>query len=210
MSRGTGTQVKKHKPLYRRWWFILIFGCVAIAALANANGKNNEAELVSANDGVSVPIATDGISEPQVPESVYEYDTLQELFMRISLDTTEDDIIREYEQNKLQHDKRTYSGSKSIEYTIGYEYVSGRNPIKGDTVEVTFDTANGKLKYAVYTKSFVSAVLYNYGIYWDLRDGDPESNTVEYYGDIVGKHAYERVNSAEEAIQYVLDNQRKQ
>lgn len=200
-----------NKPFYKRWWFFIIISLLVVSAITGNSKKDKQ--------GGSLPsIINETTKEPStIPEvddetksapEVVEYDTLQEIFMRISFDTTEDDIIRECEVNELKYDIKTYRGSKAKEYTLGYEYRSGRNPIVGDNIEVTFSTEDGSLAYAVYTKSFVSAILFNYGSYWDLRSQTPGSSTSGYYVNIVAEHNYQRVANAEKAIQFVLDNQK--
>ena len=152
-------------------------------------------------------ICLSGCQKKQEPERVIisEYDVLQEFFVSMTADTTIEEIEKWIDENDLKFDIKEYSGSNSIEYTAGIEYEEGkRHPFIGDTIEVTFNSDTGVLKYGVYTKHFVSAIFFQSGIYWDLRDSSEKG----YYGDVIGNHDYVKLSTAEEAIQYVYDHQK--
>ena len=152
-------------------------------------------------------IGLSGCQKKQEPEReiVSEYDVLQKFFVSMTANTTIEEIEQWIDINDLKFDVKEYSGSDSIEYTVGVEYEEGkRHPFIGDTIEVTFNSDTGALKFGVYTKHSVSAIFFQSGIYWDLRDSSEKG----YYGDVIGNHAYEKLSTAEEAIQYVYDHQK--
>lgn len=153
-------------------------------------------------------ICLSGCKKKQEPERgmVSEYDVLQEFFVSMTADTTIEELENWIEKNDLKFEIEKYPGSHSIEYTAGIEYEEGkRHPFTGDTIEVTFSSDDGSLKIGVYTKHYVSAIFFQSGTYWDLRDSSEKG----YYGDVVGNHNYEKLSTAEEAIQYVYDHQKK-
>ena len=154
---------------------------------------------------MTVAAVLDGCKKVDMAEQtiITEYDLLQQIFIDISDSTTEDDIKSAIAENDLHYEREEYRDATA--YTIGIEYEEGeRHPFKGDTIDISFGIEDGSIDHAVYTHGGVSAIFYCAGTYWDLHDG----SEIGYYGDIIGKHNYEKVESAEDAIQYVFDHQR--
>ena len=153
---------------------------------------------------VAVAAVVNGGKKKTEPVVITEYDVLQKMFIGLSADTTAEALEEYIAENDLKY-KRDEKRREVI-YTAGVVYEEGnRHPFKGDKVEVCFEIESGSLEYAVYTHGFVSAVLYCSGTYWDLQNGSEQG----YYGDVIGEHNFEKVESAESAIQYVFEHQEK-
>lgn len=153
-----------------------------------------------------------------------DYDTLQELFIDISLKTTPDDIMEYINNNELKYTKEDYNGNpKNTTYKIAYYDAVARQKkaSNGDFIKISFDRDNGRLLFAEYSYhlSFNSALLYNYGVFWQLQEEYPGNRYSGYYyyqpgkkdGIVIkydngneAKTPYQNCNDAKSALKAVL------
>lgn len=173
------------------------------------------------------------VTEPV--QQVIEYDQLQQLFLNISVDLTEDEWVSIITDSGLPNTSKEYKGSKAITYKIAYEEdVATQYKAKtGDYIEATFSMEDGSLKYAEYfnaqawyNSEIYQAVLYVKGTYWDFRETGMDGDYSGYYGHkqdfknedgIVIKYTngneaktnYFLFESVEELIQCIIENAQK-
>ena len=154
------------------------------------------------------------------------YDKLQSLFLTFSFETTEDDLIKWIEDNNLEYTAKKYNGSpKTMHYKIAYEHdvALQKYAESGDHIEISFDIADGAFMYAEYfnNNAFKTALLYNYGTYYDFREnegnnkysgyyyykpGDDEGGiTIEYNNGNSTETGYHSAKNGEDALSSVLD-----
>lgn len=115
-----------------------------------------------------------------------EYDDLQSLFLVSTPSMTMEDIESAIQRNNLEYTRQPYNGSpKKICYKIAYEKdVAYQNHAKsGDYLTICFNSEDGTLLYAEYfnNSTFCEALLYNYGIYWDFMEKEPNNVYSGYY-----------------------------
>lgn len=173
-------------------------------------------ELVVEEESTQSEEVTDAIS----------YDKLQSLFLAFSFKTTEDDLIKWIEDNNLEYTAKKYNGTpKTIQYKIAYEpdVALQKYAESGDCIEISFNIADGSFMYAKYfnNNTFKSALLYNYGTYYDFREnegnnkysgyyyhkpGDDEGGiTIEYNNGNSTETGYHSTENGEDALSGVLD-----
>ena len=154
------------------------------------------------------------------------YDKLQNLFLAFDFEITEDDLIKLIEDNHLEYTVQKYNGSpKTLHYKIAYEHdVALQKYAKsGDHIDISFSISDGSFMHAEYfnNKAFKTALLYNYGTYWDFREsegnnqysgfyyhkpGDEEGGiTIEYGNGNSNETGYHYVNTGEDALSGVLE-----
>ena len=154
------------------------------------------------------------------------YDKLQSLFLTFSFETTEDDLIKWIEDNNLEYTAEKYNGSpKTMHYKIAYEHdvALQKYAESGDHIEISFNIADGVFMYAEYfnNNAFKTALLYNYGTYYDFREnegnnkysgyyyhksGDDEGGiTIEYNNGNSTETGYHSAENGENALSGVLD-----
>ena len=161
----------------------------------------------------------------------YEYDELQKVFLAITVDTTPQELETLITEYNLYYTigKYNQSGSQGKAYTYKIAYTEGAAKQKyadsGDYLEVSFDNGNeDTLKFAHYVKSDsigYTALLYNYGTWYDFSHNNAEDYSGYYINDsfgdeqgIVVKYTngndaetnYFKYNSAEEVINKIIDN----
>lgn len=198
---------KVKKPIYKRVWFWLIV-LFAIGIVGTGNNNSSSQQKSSSAKESTTPSIT--------AEPIREYDILQKMFINLTFDTSIEDIEKAIEMNKLVHTRKEYKGSKAIEYTIGYTSNGrARNPIQGDTIEVNFDIDDLTFKYAVYTHIgesgsgvWNSGFYIKEGTYFDLRVQSQTSGGSGYYGTAVGSHEYNKFETAEETLEFVLEHKK--
>lgn len=156
---------------------------------------------------------------------VLEYDNLQKVFLSITKDTTDKDVLLLANEYGLKYKVQSYNGTpKTRQYKIAYDssVALHRYADSGDYLEISFSKENNSLMNARYFNlaSFKNAIYYNYGSYWDFDEKTPNNSYTGYYyntpgeskGGITIKYnngnsketGYHGVNTAEEALQKVL------
>lgn len=163
-------------------------------------------------------------------EKVYNYDALQSIFMEITKDTTTEELWALISENDLPVTLEEYNGGKvvfRVAYTEGA--AAQKRADSGDYLEIAFDkigdnsmsNENRIMTVEYANDSWVSALLYVYGTWFDFRE-DKESEYSGYY--IIDHFAkedgitikydngnetttdYFKHNSAEEVIQEMIDS----
>ena len=172
-------------------------------------------------------------TETTAPEKVYEYDVLQNIFMAITDNTTPEELQALIVDNDLPATVQEYNksgGGKSVVFCIAYTEGAALQKYadSGDNLEVTFDkigpdsmSEENRFMYAVYSNaSGLSAMLYNYGTWFDFREeaesdysgyyiikhGSKDGITMKYGNGNETKTGYFEHDSAEETIQEMIDN----
>lgn len=207
---------------------IIVFanGCAGDLSSENSITHESQQEVSTTNKTTE----NDQEIEDIIDEKTYEYDALQRIFMEITINTTPEELEKLISQYKLYFTIEEYNqSSKGKAHTYKIAYTEGAAKQKyadsGDYIKVSFDNGNGdKLKTAQYVNSqniSYSALLYNYGTWWDFSDNNAEDYSGYYvcdsFGDkkgIIIKYAngnekesnYFRCDSAKEAINKVIDN----
>lgn len=165
--------------------------------------------------------------ETTAPPDLYDYDSLQTIFLAVIPETTIEEIeafIVEYELCYTRKEYNKSGGGKSVSYKIAYTDGAAKqsHAEPGDYLDVDFDKANGALMTAQYSKSGTvgSALLYCYGTWFDFRDSNAEDYSGYYLIDALSKkegikikydNGYEvqthyfSYPSAEELIQYIIN-----
>lgn len=119
----------------------------------------------------------------QSTETSY-YDTLQNLFLTLSLDSTKEDLEGFVQQYDLPYTSKEYADN-TICYIVAFTEESARqtHAESGDRLEVNFSQENGILTYAEYTSNThsCSALLYNYGTWFYLNQKAPGGKYTGYY-----------------------------
>lgn len=155
------------------------------------------------------------------------YDKLQNLFLLLSFNTDEDDLIKWIKDNGLECIAQKYNGTpKHMTYKIAYKHdvALHKHAESGDYISVRFSLEDGSFMFAEYFNAnvFKTALLYNYGTYWDFREekgnnrysgyyhykpGDSEDGIIMEYDNGRSKETgYHRANNAEEALLCILSN----
>lgn len=167
---------------------------------------------------------TEVATEPKV----YEYDTLQKLFMQIDMDITTEELEQLISDNSLKYTYEEHGIDGNImpvTYQIAYTEDSAKQRYGkwDDHISISFDKGNNnKFMHAEYIDQDIytySALTYNYGTWWDFRflEGNSYSGyynkdsfsdntgiSVKYTnGDIKRTNCF-KCNSAEEAIQKII------
>lgn len=132
------------------------------------------------------PVVDKELTQSEEITDTVNYDKLQSLFLSFSFETTEDDLIKWIEDNGLKYTSKEYNGSpKNKSYKIAYEddVALMRHAESGDHVEISFCKENGSFMYAEYFNytTFKTALLYNYGTYWDFREREENNKYSGYY-----------------------------
>lgn len=180
-------------------------------------------EPINTTEPVSEASAEAQESKEPVEQAVY--DTLQQVFLAIELDITEEDVLRLIEENSLEYTVKEYNGTiKNKVYKIAYEegVAVQSHADSGDYVEVKFSTSDGSFMLAEYfnEKAFKEALLYNYGTHWDFGEKEENNEYTGYYYHTPGSNkggitihysngngtetGYHAVSTAEEALQSVI------
>lgn len=154
-----------------------------------------------------------------------KYDELQKIFIAIKLDTSEDDIKDLINKYGVKYSADDYNGTpKKVCYKIAFEegVAAQKYADSGDYIEVSFSKEDGSLLVAEYfnNDAFKEAILYNYGVYWDFNEKNPNNDYTGYYfhepGDTEGgvtiKHGngnsketgYYSVSSAKVALNSII------
>ncbi len=116
-------------------------------------------------------------------DSVVVFDKLQSLFASLNFDTKAEDVENYATANNLNYTKQKYNGDIT-KYRVAFtpSIAEQRYGTNGDNVEITFNH-NGTFLYADYYLISTSrtAVLYNYGTYWDFNEKTPYNYYSGYY-----------------------------
>lgn len=172
---------------------------------------------------------SESIEDHDIEENlVYEYDSLQNLFIELNDNITPDELESCIKKYSLEHTIGEYNSSSGEEIIYCIADTEGAAATKyadsGDRLEVTFGGENkDEFMYAEYVNEkdiSYTALLYDHGVYWDFREGNAEDYSGYYINDsfsgktgIVIKYDngresktnYFRYNSAEEVIQKIID-----
>ncbi len=151
------------------------------------------------------------------------YDTLQNLFLELSYDTTMESIDNFISKNNLEFTKQKYNGTpKTITYKIAYEddVALQRYGKTGDHVTIHFNQQDGSFLYADYFNSstFMEALLHNYGIsqfdaltpnnkysgYYYSKTGWNDGIIIKHENGLSSQTPYHVCGSAEEALLNVM------
>ena len=202
--------------------FVVFVICMSVTPPVENNQQNDNKELVESKE----PVVDEKSSQSEEITDAVNYDKLQSLFLSFSFETTEDDLIKWIEDNDLKYTSKEYNGSpKKKSYKIAYEddVALMRHAESGDHVEISFCKENGSFMYAEYFNytTFKTALLYNYGTYWDFREtegnnkysgyyyhtsGESEGGiTIEYGNGNSTETNYYSVENGEKALSVVLD-----
>lgn len=206
---------------------------VEIPISATTEETSMETETTEATVSAVEPInTTEPVSEASAeaqeskePAEQVAYDTLQQVFLAIGLDITEEDVLDLIEENSLEYTVNEYNGTiKNRVYKIAYEegVALQSHADSGDYIEVEFATNDGSFLYAEYfnEKAFREVLLYNYGTYWDFREKEGNNDYTGYYYHTPGSNkggitihysngnstetGYHVASTAEEALQSVV------
>lgn len=206
---------------------------VEIPISATTEETSMETETTEATVSAVEPInTTEPVSEASAeaqeskePAEQVAYDTLQQVFLAIGLDITEEDVLDLIEENSLEYTVNEYNGTiKNRVYKIAYEegVALQSHADSGDYIEVEFATNDGSFLYAEYfnEKAFREVLLYNYGTYWDFREKEGNNDYTGYYYHTPGSNksgitihysngnstetGYHAASTAEEALQSVI------
>lgn len=162
---------------------------------------------------------------------IYEFDTLQNIFININENTTASDLDAFIEQYALAYTVEDYNGSGIVREKTTYKiaYTEGvshhRYADSGDHIEISFNKSDGSILNAEYVnvKSWKQALFYNYGIWFSFQFDSPSEYTGYYVvapfekeDGIVIKYDngnetttdYFKCNSAEDSIKAVIDDER--
>lgn len=202
--------------------FVVFVICMSVTPPVENNQQNDNKELVESKE----PVFDEKSSQSEEITDAVNYDKLQSLFLSFSFETTEDDLTKWIEDNDLKYTSKEYNGSpKKKSYKIAYEddVALMRHAESGDHVEISFCKEDGSFLYAEYFNytTFKTALLYNYGTYWDFREtegnnkysgyyyhtsGESEGGiTIEYSNGNSTETNYYSVENGEKALSVVLD-----
>ena len=122
----------------------------------------------------------------QVTEKSITYDSLQNVFLAITTATTEDDVKNLINEYGIQFTSAEYNGTpKKVTYKLAYDkdVAIQSHAAEGDYMQISFSKEDGTLLTVEYfnSKSFMIAVLYNYGTYWSFREKEPNNSYTGYY-----------------------------
>ena len=198
------------------------------ASVETAESETAETQVSAADPINTTEPASEAPAETQESEKPAEqiaYDTLQQVFLAIGLDITEEDVLDLIEENSLEYTANEYNGTiKNRVYKIAYEegVALQSHADSGDYIEVEFGTSDGSFLYAEYfnEKAFREVLLYNYGTYWDFREKEGNNDYTGYYYHTPGSNkggitihysngnstetGYHAVSTAEEALQSII------
>lgn len=198
------------------------------ASVETAESETAETQVSAADPINTTEPASEAPAETQESEKPAEqiaYDTLQQVFLAIGLDITEEDVLDLIEENSLEYTANEYNGTiKNRVYKIAYEegVALQSHADSGDYIEVEFATSDGSFLYAEYfnEKAFREVLLYNYGTYWDFREKEGNNDYTGYYYHTPGSNkggitihysngnstetGYHAVSTAEEALQSII------
>ena len=202
--------------------FVVFVICMSVTPPVENNPQIDNKELVESKE----PAVDEKSSQSEEITDVVNYDKLQSLFLSFSFETTEDDLIKWIEDNDLKYTSKEYNGTpKKKSYKIAYEddVALMRHAESGDHVEISFCKEDGSFLYAEYFNytTFKTALLYNYGTYWDFRETEGNNKysgyyyhtsgeskggiTIEYSNGNSTETNYYSVENGEKALSVVLD-----
>ena len=200
---------------------IYALNLMALAFIVSACGQTGSDTSLATQAEEKQTSDTTEISDSEAPA---EYDNLQTMFLNITASTSEDDVKAAIEQYGLASTVEEYSGTpKERTYKAAYSDGAAKQKYAdaGDSGEISFNQDDGSLTTAVYScsKTLKSAVLYNYGTYWDFNfekgneySGyywiDPGNSkggvTLEYSNGNKAETGYNRAADAEEAVKEAI------
>ena len=188
----------------------------------NEEGNDNSKEYSESGERV---VEEESTQSEEISDAI-NYDKLQSLFLSFSFETTEDDLIKWIEDNGLKYTAKQYNGThNTMHYKIAYEHdvALQRHAESGDYVELSFRKDDGAFMYAEYfnNTTFKTALLYNYGTFWDFREKEGNNKYSGYYCHTSGENkggitieysngnstetGYYSVENGENALSIVLD-----
>ena len=118
---------------------------------------------------------------PTEPTTV-SYSDLQQLFLSITTETTVSDIEGVISSGGFESSKSEQSDKTVYKIARDKNVAVQKYADTGEYVEIAFDPKTGAMMYAAHDdgESFLTALLYNYGTYWDFRF-DPGNAYSGYY-----------------------------
>ncbi len=175
-------EAKAKKPLYNKWWFLVVVVLLVGVVGAGLSGCGETAKQPpTGQTETQVPAQTPESSETQggdpaettpepeaesaepsessEPDIALEFDALQNGFISISENTTIEEILSFIDENSLFYTMEEYNkptGGKTVKYKVAYEkgvsYQSHAD--SGDCLEISFDKDNDdKILNAEYVNS---------------------------------------------------------
>ena len=162
------------------------------------------------------------ISSDSLDENTF-YDNLQKIFLLLSFDTSPSNLEALIEKYSLSYTKQEYDNGEILSYVVAFTEESARqtHAESGDRLKVSFSNGSSELMDAEYSASSHSrsALLYNYGTWYSLREKSPgnytgyyvigalsdESGiTIKYDNGNETETDYFPCNSAEDALKKVI------
>ena len=192
-----GAQIsgKTKKPIYRRWWFIVIMFFAVFGAVAGVGSKNNknvrsQPGSVIVSKPTPTPTPTPSPSEP----FILRYDDLRDVFVQITPATVKSDFTELLKKKEVKTTDKDYEGYSRLRIAYTKEASLHKYEDPGDYLDVFFD-AEGKLNSATYYNYIHegTAVLYNKGDYDGITGG------AGYYGR-QAKGTYTAYSDAKSAL----------
>lgn len=152
--------------------------------LLSAAGVVCAAAVFAGCGGSSEQPAEETTSTKDLASIDFEYDKLQDIFQQVSFDTSEKELIGIIEESKLPYTEQDYNGSpkyKNYKIAFSEDVAVQKYAADGDDVEVCFNKDDGSFMYSTYSNhsTFRTALNYNYGTFFDLREDAPHN---EYSG----------------------------
>ena len=220
---------------------VLLAGVILSLAACGADSTGRVDE--PADFSSAVTIEEPAPSKPDEPEyieniPVYEYDALQTIFVKISADTTIEQLWAFISENDLSVTVQEYnkSGGGGNKVIVQIAYTDGAARQKygdsGDYLRVSFDeigshymSNDNRVMSAEYVCSAgLTALFYNYGTWYsfsDSMDGDysgyylvnplskDDGITIQYTNGNKATTNYFLCDSADEVIQQIIDSVKK-
>lgn len=197
----------------------LMVMALAMAACGQSGSGADAAEKAEGQQETGTADSTEASSEATI-----EYDDLQSMFIGITTETSKEDIQAAIDKSGLPYTSEEYNGDpKEVTYQIAYTEGAAKQKYgdTGDYVSVSFSQEDGSLLTAEYCKAstFKSAVLYNYGVYWDFnfekdndyagyywnKSGDGKGGvTLKYSNGNEAETGYHKVADAAEAVREAI------
>lgn len=223
--------------LKEKWKVGLIVGGIflGICVLSAVSGGNDKNGSVDSDPAVKetetekvLTVSSESESETTqptttaVPENEHEtvYDPLQQLFINISDNCKEADVVSYIDENQLCYTCQNYNGGKRM-YKVAYSdsVALQKYADSGDYVEIAFSDDNSDVYYTVYSHKLKSALFYRYGDYFEFRFDNTDNKyhgyyftdhvntekmTLEYDNGRSAEIRYEECDNAESALSKVL------
>lgn len=199
----------------------LICMAAALVSCGSTDADLSTENQTAVEESVGQQAADAGEAATEAP---VEYDDLQSIFVGLTTATSEDDVKAAIDKYGLPYTSEEYNGDpKKLTYQIAYTEGVAKQKYgdSGDYIQVSFSQEDGSLLNAEYfnAKAVKTAVLYNYGVYWDFnfekdndyagyywnKSGDGKGGVaLEYSNGNKAETGYHKVADAEEAVREAI------